>query len=203
MPAPFPQFVFDFTAARGIAMHLGTFEAKALVEHLEGQVSGNDDLTSEIVKEIYLFHSMMLTSPGLPDVVLSEAIAGIKPHAARGLVATMTADGVILSPEAAKLVETVSKVHNIGSLDQNQARDALLVCSVVYTLPRMTAAVSTVSEHVIEKWAELSAETQQEIRAVVSAAVKSGRTGAEVDTRGWIAVLEHAEGFDNALQPSL
>jgi hypothetical protein len=203
MPAPYPQFIFDFTSARGVAMHLGPTEAKALIEHLEGQVSGNDDLTSEIVKEIYLFHSMMLTLPGLPDVQLSDAVAGIKPHAARGLVAALTGDGVVLSAEARTLLETVTRVHNISPMDKNQARDALLVCSVVYTLPRMTAAVGTVSEHLIATWTELSSDTQQEIRSLVSEAIKAGRTGAEIDTRGWIAVIDHAEGFDSAVQPSL
>ncbi len=202
MPAPYPQFIFDFTAARGIAMHLGTKEAKALVEHLEGQVSGNDDLTSEIVKEIHVFHSMMLTTPGLPEEQLPIAIAGLKPHAARGLVAALTGDGVLLSDFARELLETVSEVHNIEPMDHDQAREALLVCSVVYTLPRMTAAVSTVSEHVIAKWPELSAETQRDIRGFVAEAISAGRTGADVDRRGWIAVLENADVHDNAAQPS-
>lgn len=202
MPAPFPQFIYDFTAARGIAMHLGPREAKALAAHLDGQVSGNGDLANEIVKEIYVFHSMMLTTPGLSEDQLSAAIASLKPHAARGLVAALTGDGVLLSNEARKLLETVSEVHNIEPMDHDQARDALLVCSVVYTLPRMTAAVSTVSDHVIAKWPELSAGTQHDIRGFVAEALSAGRTGADVDRRGWIAVLQTADAHDNAAQPS-
>ena len=202
MPAPYPQFIFNFTAARGIAMHLGTTEARALVEHLEGEVTGNDELTSEIVKEIHLYHSMTLTSPGLPDVALADAIANISPHAARGLVAALTGEGVVLSTISRKLLDAVAITHNIQPMDCDQARDALLVCSVVYTLPRMTAAVSAVSEHVISIWPELSAETRTDIRDFISAAITAGRVVEEVDKRGWIAVLHTADAYDNAVKPS-
>jgi hypothetical protein len=203
MPAPYPQFVYDFTAARGIAMHLDTMLAKALVEHLDGHVAGNNDLAIEIVKEVYSMHSYMLSLPGLPDVTIEDAIGKLKPYAARGLVAALTRDKPELSAEAGALLDAASKAHGIKTLDATEARDALLVCSVVYTLPRMTGAVSTVSEHVIAKWTELSSDTQQELRAIILEAVRTGRTGDKVDKRGWIAVLDNAETLDAAPQPSL
>lgn len=202
MPAPYPQFVYDFTAARGIAMHLDTALAKALVEHLDGQVSGNSELAIEIVKEVQSMYSYMLSQPGLPEATLNEAVGKLKPYAARGLVAALTRDTPELSTKASALLETVSKVHAIEALDENETRDALLVCSVVYTLPRMTGAVGTVSEHVISKWAELSPDTQQELRSIISEAIATGRTGDHVDKRGWIAVIDNAESFDTAAQPS-
>ncbi|TLX16337.1 hypothetical protein [Rhizobium sp. MHM7A] len=202
MPAPYPQYVYDFTAARGVAMHLDASLAKALVEHLDGQVSGNNDLANDIVKEVESMYSYMLSQPGLPDVTLSEAVGKFKPHAARGLVAALTRDTPELSPKASALLQTVSKVHGISSLAANEMRDALLVCSVAYTLPRMTASVSTVSDHVIATWGELSPDTQQEIRSLISEAIRTGRTGADVDKRGWIAVLDNAEALDTAAQPS-
>lgn len=202
MTAPYPQFVYDFTAARGVAVHLDAALAKALVEHLDGQVAGNSDLAIEIVKEVQSMYSYMLSQPGLQEATLNETVGKLKPYAARGLVAALTRDTPELSPKASALLETVSKVHGINPLDANEARDALLACSVVYTLPRMTGSVSTVSQHVIAKWAELSPDTHQELRSLISEAIATGRTGDHVDKRGWIAVIDHAESFDTAAQPS-
>lgn len=201
MPAPYPQFVYDFTAARGIAMHLETMLAKALIEHLDGEVVGSNDLVTEIVKEIYSLHGYSLSLPGLPDAVLDTEIIKLKPNAARGLVAALSRDGAELSEKANTLLETVSKVHDVKLLNANEIAEALLVCSVVYTLPRMTGAVGTVSDHVTAKWADLSSETQQELRSLISEAIRTGRTGADFDTRGWIAVLDHADMLDTATQP--
>ena len=202
MPAPYPHFVYDFTAARGIAMRLDPAVAKALLIHLDEQVSGTCDIATEIVKEIYSMHSYTLSLSGLTEAPLDQAIQCLAPNAARGLFAALTRDKPELGERANELLETVSRLHGIEPMNEDEQRDALLVCSVMYTLPRMTAAVSTVSDHVREKWSELSPLTQNELRSIISVALETGRTGDEVDRRGWVAVLDNADALATVAQPS-
>jgi len=203
MPSPYPQFVYDFTAARGIAKQLDPVAAKTVLTHLEGQVSGEHHLASDIVKEIYFLHGDILSLPDLPVTTLDDAMRNLPINAARGLAAALTRDKPVLSAAADTLLKSTSKVHGIGHLDANEARDALLVCSVIYTLPRMTAAVSTVAEHVVENWIDLSASTQDELYSIISEAIATGRAGADFDRLCWMAVLNNAETLAASAQHNL
>jgi hypothetical protein len=201
MPVPYPQFVYDFTAGRGIAMRLDPGTAHTLIHHLEGQVSGPNDIAVDVVKEIHLWHTHAITLPGTGEGTLEEAVTNLSSNAARGLYAALTYGKPQLQSHAAELLEALSRVKGIEPMSDDEARDALLICSVIYTLPRMTGAVDTVSDHVIKMWDELSPSTRTELTALISDAIKSGRTGEEIDTRGWIAVIEHADAADVSSKP--
>lgn len=201
MRAPYPDFIYDFTASRGIAMRLEPRTAKTLLFFLENDATSDNDLLSEVVKEIHFHHDYELVLPSLEDEPLEEAISKLSTNAAKGLYAALTRDNPVLHPQTVELLLSLGNIHGIEKMQDNEMRDALLVCSVIYTLPRMTAASGTVAEHVINIWRELASTTQDELRTIISDAIRAGRAGDEVDKRGWISVMDHADAVAATSKP--
>ena len=58
-----------------------------------------------------------------------------------------------------------------------------------YSLGRMTYAVSTVSDCIIDNWSRISEKTKGLIVDEINTAIKKGEAGMEMDVQSWRRIL--------------